>query len=57
MIEPEIAFANLTENMQVAEDYVKYCLNYVLQNNMVDLEFLQEFEKTQLAGFGLIVDV
>jgi asparaginyl-tRNA synthetase len=33
MIEPEIAFATLEDNMQTAEDYLKFCLNYVLTNN------------------------
>jgi asparaginyl-tRNA synthetase len=44
MIEPEIAFADLYENMNVAEAYVKYTINYVIENNPHDLEFLEKFE-------------
>jgi len=51
MIEPEIAFANLQENMQVAEDYVKFTLNYVLEKNNEEMIFLEEFEKTQVAAY------
>jgi asparaginyl-tRNA synthetase len=48
MIEPEIAFADLYENMNVAEEYVKFTMNYVLENNPYDLEFLESFEKESL---------
>jgi len=37
MIEPEIAFADLNDNMNLAEDYLKYCLRYVLVNNTDDI--------------------
>jgi len=37
MIEPEIAFADLNDNMNLAEDYLKYCLRYVLVNNADDI--------------------
>jgi len=47
MIEPEIAFADLKENMNVAEDYVKFTINYVMENNPFDLEFLEKFEIEQ----------
>ena len=39
MIEPELAFADLKDDMQCAEDYVKFCCNYLLENCMGDLEF------------------
>jgi asparaginyl-tRNA synthetase len=42
MIEPELAFADLYDNMDCAEAYVKFCLKYILQNNSHDLEFLDE---------------
>jgi len=45
MIEPEIAFADIQENMDIAEQYVKFTLNYVLKNNSEELAFLEEFEK------------
>ena len=40
MIEPEIAFCDLDGNMDLAEDFIKYVLNYVLENCKDDLEFL-----------------
>jgi len=48
MIEPEIAFADLNENMNVAEAFVKFTINYVLEHNEFDLQFLEEFEQTNL---------
>lgn len=40
MIEPEMAFYELKENMDLAEDFTKYVINYALENNAEDLEFL-----------------
>ena len=42
MIEPEMAFAGLDENMKLAEDYVKFCIDYCLKNNEDDLKFFNE---------------
>ena len=39
MIEPEIAFADVNDCMDLAEDYVKFCLRYVVNNHLDDLEF------------------
>ncbi|CEM00011.1 unnamed protein product [Vitrella brassicaformis CCMP3155] len=39
MIEPEMAFADLQQDMDCAEAYVKYCVQWVLDNCMADLEF------------------
>ena len=39
MIEPEIAFADLEDNMQLAEDMMKYILKYLLENCKQELEF------------------
>lgn len=39
MIEPEITFATINDDMDLAEDYLKFCLKYVRQSNMQDLEF------------------
>ena len=41
MIEPEIAFAGLLENMDLAEDMLKYIVKYTLENCKDDLEFLE----------------
>ena len=40
MIEPEMAFYDLNDNMDLAEDFVKYLINYALENCNDDLEFL-----------------
>jgi asparaginyl-tRNA synthetase len=40
MIEPEMAFYDLTDNMDLAEDFVKYLIQYALDNCIEDLEFL-----------------
>jgi asparaginyl-tRNA synthetase len=51
MIEPEVAFMDLDGNMDLAEDFMKYVLSYVLEHNKTDLEFLEQRlldeEKTQ----------
>lgn len=39
MIEPELAFADLNDDMQCAEDYLKACVSYLMEHNMEDLEF------------------
>ncbi|WP_445956565.1 asparagine--tRNA ligase [Yeosuana sp.] len=41
MIEPEVAFMDLAGNMDLAEDFMKYVLKYILTNNREDLEFLE----------------
>ena len=43
MIEPEIAFADINDNMQLAEDMVKYVVNYVLENAKEEMEFFNNF--------------
>ena len=40
MIEPEMAFYDLTDNMDLAEEFVKYLIRYALDNCVEDLEFL-----------------
>lgn len=42
MIEPEVAFADLTDNMNLAESYLKYVFKYVLDNCRADIEFFNE---------------
>ncbi len=48
MIEPEIAFAELADDMELAEAMVKYIINYVLENAPADLEFLNQFVDKEL---------
>ena len=40
MIEPEVAFADLGDLMDLEEDFIKYCINWALENCKDDLEFL-----------------
>ncbi|MEW5309490.1 MAG: hypothetical protein WDW38_001377 [Sanguina aurantia] len=40
MIEPEMAFCTLTDDMQCAEDYVRFCCQYLLDNCKSDMEFM-----------------
>ncbi|EAA21952.1 asparaginyl-tRNA synthetase [Plasmodium yoelii yoelii] len=42
MIEPEMAFADIYDNMEVAEAYIKYCIRYVLNNNFHDIYYFEE---------------
>lgn len=42
MIEPEVAFLDLAGNMDLAEDFLKHVINYVLENCQEDLEFLED---------------
>lgn len=43
MIEPEIAFADLNDNMRLAEDMLKYIINYCLENAPEEMEFFNKF--------------
>ncbi|MEG0838880.1 MAG: asparagine--tRNA ligase [Hydrogenoanaerobacterium sp.] len=43
MIEPEIAFADLNDNMQLAEDMIKYVLKYVLEQCPAEMQFFNDF--------------
>ncbi len=43
MIEPEIAFADIHDNMNLCEDMLKYIINYVLENAPEEMEFLDSF--------------
>ncbi len=62
MIEPEMAFYDLDDNMDLAEEFLKYLIRYALQNCQEDLEFLnkraadEEMTKRQedRSGMGLI---
>jgi len=42
MIEPEVAFMDLNGNMDLAESFLKYLLQYIVKNNIDDLEFLEQ---------------
>lgn len=42
MIEPEMAFYDLEDNMNLAEEFIKYLIQYAIDNNRDDLEFLAQ---------------
>ena len=42
MIEPEVAFNNLDDNMDLAEDFIKSVISYILKNCKEDLDFLND---------------
>ncbi len=42
MIEPEVAFMDLAGNMDLAEDFMKFVISYVLEHNKEDLAFLEQ---------------
>jgi len=48
MIEPEIAFADLTDDMDLIEEMVKYIINYVLENCPAEMEFFNSFVDKEL---------
>ncbi len=42
MIEPEMAFYDINDNMDLAEEFIKYCIKYALEHCKDDIEFLQQ---------------
>lgn len=48
MIEPEVAFYDIHDNMDLAEDFLKYLVNYALEHCMDDLEFLNKMYDNEL---------
>ena len=48
MVEPEICFADLNDDMDLAEDMIKYIFSYVLENCPEEMEFFNKFVDTNL---------
>ncbi len=48
MIEPEMAFYDIEDNMDLAEDFTKYLINYAIENCIDDLEFLNKMYNEEL---------
>ncbi len=48
MIEPEMAFYDIQDNMDLAEEFIKYCVQWALDNCMDDLEFLNKMIDNEL---------
>ncbi|MDR0835994.1 MAG: asparagine--tRNA ligase [Tannerella sp.] len=58
MIEPEVAFNEIEENMDLAEDFIKYCVKWALDNCRDDVQFLNDmFDKELIARLeGVLKD-
>jgi asparaginyl-tRNA synthetase len=57
MIEPEMAFYDIKDNMDLAEEFVKYLIRYVLENCREDLEFLNSMiDKNLLEKLNFVVN-
>jgi asparaginyl-tRNA synthetase len=57
MIEPEMAFYEINDNMNLAEDFLKYLLTYALENCKDDLEFLSGmYDKELIERLNFIIN-
>lgn len=57
MIEPEMAFYEIEDNMDLAEDFIKYLVRYALENNMGDLQFLNDmFDKELISRLKSVIE-
>ncbi|WP_139924930.1 asparagine--tRNA ligase [Hymenobacter sp. DG01] len=57
MIEPEVSFNDLQDNMDLAEDFLRYLVRYALDNCQDDLKFLNEqYDKELLNRLQFVVD-
>lgn len=57
MIEPEMAFYDINDNMDLAEEFVKYLIKYALENCQADLDFLNSMiDKALLERLRFVVD-
>lgn len=50
MIEPEMAFYDINDNMDLAEEFVKYCIRYALDNCRADIDFLSKMYDPELVS-------
>src|SRR5574344_2418410 len=48
MVEPEVAFNDIVDNMDLAEDFIKYCIKYALEHSRDDIEFLAKMYDNEL---------
>ncbi len=56
MVEPEMAFYELEDNMELAERFIKYLVNYALDNCMEDIQFLNDmFDKELIERLKFVV--
>ena len=50
MVEPEVAFNEIEDNMDLAEDFIKYCVRWALENCRDDVQFLNDMFDKELIG-------
>lgn len=56
MIEPEMAFYDITDNMDLAEDFIKYLVRYALENCKDDIEFLNKmYDNTLIERLNFVI--
>ena len=57
MIEPEVAFNEIEENMTLAEDFIKHCIQWALDNCQEDLKFLNDmYDKELIERLHFVID-
>ena len=57
MIEPEVAFNDITDNMNLAEDFLKYLIRYALDNCYEDIEFLNNmYDKELIERLNFVIN-
>ena len=57
MIEPEMAFYEIADNMDLAEEFIKYCVSYALEHCYDDIKFLNDhFDKELIDRLKFVVD-
>lgn len=57
MNEPEVAFNEIKENMDLAEDFIKYLITYALENCMDDIEFLNNmYDKELIERLNFVIN-
>lgn len=57
MIEPEVAFLEIQENMDLAEDFIKYCVQWALDHCLDDITFLAEhFDKELIDRLKFVLE-
>ena len=57
MIEPEMAFYDIKDNMDIAEEFIKYCVKWALDNCADDLQFLNNMiDKTLIDRLKSVID-
>lgn len=57
MIEPEVAFNDITDNMDLAEEFLKYLIGYAIEHNLDDLLFLQKmWDESLLERLRFVLD-